>query len=971
MEQGAEIPPVGVQGEAPAESQTLSANGCSLLASSKGVSLPSKSAVQPPAAGKSLLKRHPISSHLDLPSHKKPAIAEKSVLVLAIAREILKQKRSGLVRSASDSDIYDDVVSYRTAHSQADGDSALSQEDTYDDIISVLASSEDNGIYDDIITLMASSDEDEVYDDVISVLAASGEALYDNTAGLLQHVDTEGQLGKAESRIKPTKPVKPAWLLKPTKPVQPAWLLKPPKPAKPAWLSKVVKHVPRRHSFGDIYDDVVVKQVREKLAVKNKPPLAEKPVGLHQHPKVRELLEQLRERRSESKTGDEGKVRHQSPDLTGGQSLDSRPENPPLISVAGVLGNGKITPHQEDKQPTTGGVIMFPLPVSQQQRKDDHSHQLQPPGAGEKAEDVYLNLLPPSPVPAHKKTTTPRPVEKEDVYLNLLPPSPVPAHRRVGISKPEGVVQQQPEEASGPWQALQSSPTKTEESTYENESVLGGRLIQYREHRSPKFNFRSLSRDGDSPPDKQRTKASSSDSSRSASGSRPKLQRAQSYNITCPQSTDGYEALDSPPSASPILTNRRKYDPLPDIEEARPHYVEYLASLRAPESIAEEADTYEYLQLYEDLYQYQDEGEGYQDLDHAVTEALGLPQNMRERVQRITRHQRNKLQKTVKHTRRKIQRSQTMPASDFGTRHTRVGASVESRTSSAPSQCSGEAEKTRKANGGSEENGGLSRTRGGGATAGEGSPQGDRQGDSSAEEEEDSIPFGKSRVVFEMLLDASGIQRAREASNPLELPIEPSTSDDESVESRDASALPPKPEALSSPFFDSQELDKIYDTPELRSYQEAGIIQPRSKTELDEEIRRITSTAPAEPPPLPGYTRPRTRVMTRTDKVLHKRFLMKRRQRLLNTSAVVNQAEGSKCAPPPPSFVPPPPLMATPPPSHRSVTSPPSTGLAPPFAPPTNPPAAAQAASSDHDSEITYQNLPRTMETQATAVGTT
>ena len=216
--------------------------------------------------------------------------------------------------------------------------------------------------------------------------------------------------------------------------------------------------------------------------------------------------------------------------------------------------------------------------------------------------------------------------------------------------------------------------------------------------------------------------------------------------------------------------------------------------------------------------------------------------------------------------------------------------------------------------------------------SGEGKKE-EKEGEGSESEEEEEIPFGKSRVVFEMLLDASGIQRIGEGSStghtphdspatkPREIkPTDTSSSEAEGEEDEEGKeekeeeekaeqggkSMPSRssttrrhkqPEQSQSPqnyFLTSQEFDKLKTLdPDMQRYEEAGIVQLRSKDELRREIEEIIANAPPEPPPLPGITRPRARVMTWTDTLLHHRLKLKRQKTIATATLPRSASPGS------------------------------------------------------------------------------
>lgn len=164
-------------------------------------------------------------------------------------------------------------------------------------------------------------------------------------------------------------------------------------------------------------------------------------------------------------------------------------------------------------------------------------------------------------------------------------------------------------------------------------------------------------------------------------------------------------------------------DPLP----AAPLSCEDPFEIQTWDSEEEEEEPHEELPLLEDITPLQDEGaplqdEGaYEEETSVVIKALSLPTAIRDRATRITPHERKKLKRKLQTLR---ERSQTLPSG-----YVRYKPTAEQILEDQK------------------------------ADAKDASPPIDRRESSDENSGDEVIPFGKSRVVFEMLLDASGIER--------------------------------------------------------------------------------------------------------------------------------------------------------------------------------------------------------------------
>ena len=278
----------------------------------------------------------------------------------------------------------------------------------------------------------------------------------------------------------------------------------------------------------------------------------------------------------------------------------------------------------------------------------------------------------------------------------------------------------------------------------------------------------------------------------------------------------------------PLPPQRRRCDPLPEIQE-----LPRLVSVSVVSDSCDSADQYEQLPLYEDVDIYQNsniKNDTYQDPVDVVIKALDLPDTIRERSTRMTRGKRTRLRKRIK---KNLRRTQNVNSSEV----------------IAPLLAGNDPP--------------LSHTS-------------DHISSGDEGDEEGPIPFGKSRVVFDMLLDASGIERSPDKptfvsqtdeskeDGPQENPLNEDQNDTHKYQD----------------YFDTTQLLRLHDDPEIKRHQEAGILQLRTHQEIAEDIEQLVASAPPEPPPLPGIQRPRARALTRTDKIVHKRYIMKKSQTL-------------------------------------------------------------------------------------------
>ncbi len=128
----------------------------------------------------------------------------------------------------------------------------------------------------------------------------------------------------------------------------------------------------------------------------------------------------------------------------------------------------------------------------------------------------------------------------------------------------------------------------------------------------------------------------------------------------------------------------------------------------------------------------------------------------------------------------------------------------------------------------------------------------------------DTVPFGKSRKVYDMLLEASGIHHG------LSVTISPvrrhSVSSPESCTELLSISM-----AAEKRFLETVEFDRLVDVvySKLKSYKDAGV---SSRAKFAKELRELMEGAELSPPPLPGIIRPRSRLVSKTDQRLVHRF---------------------------------------------------------------------------------------------------
>lgn len=226
-----------------------------------------------------------------------------------------------------------------------------------------------------------------------------------------------------------------------------------------------------------------------------------------------------------------------------------------------------------------------------------------------------------------------------------------------------------------------------------------------------------------------------------------------------------------------------------------------------------EDETYEELVIYEELSLNRDAG--YQNIEEATAEALGLPKDIRKRTVRISKGpQRRKFRDSMK------RRSLSLAEKD--------------------DSCTFEDLVSSKSNNSLVENDALDKK-----------PDTTAPNSSEADENYDGyMSHTKGRQVLDMLLEVNNVKMAAHRDRTRAL------SHSQSVQST------------------NKESDVDFDItlpPEIEEYQKVGIIPKRTQSEIASEIRQLTDSAPKEPPPLPGIQRARVRAVTRSDNLIHKR----------------------------------------------------------------------------------------------------
>ena len=231
----------------------------------------------------------------------------------------------------------------------------------------------------------------------------------------------------------------------------------------------------------------------------------------------------------------------------------------------------------------------------------------------------------------------------------------------------------------------------------------------------------------------------------------------------------------------------------------------------------EEGEAYQELVIYEQLRT--DEENGYQDIEKARIEALGLPEQIRHRSARITKGpERRKLRKSIKNR--------------SGDHRSPTGDKARSNTLPPDIGCVNPAPTLGLQ--------GLS----------------DQEKDEEEEKSHDGyMSHEKARQVLDMLLEANNVRKISHLTRSQSVMVEPiPVTVDSDIDEEQALELPP----------------------EMREYQQAGVLKVKSPAEIAAEVKLLVESAPAQAPPLPGIQRARTGRVTMSDSLIRRRQMMKK-----------------------------------------------------------------------------------------------
>ena len=646
--------------------------------------------------------------------------------------------------------------------------------------------------------------DSKIYDDIVNLRGTSSDDIYDDIITVLRNAESNPETNAKDPR--PSLPPKPTWLQ--SRAVQSSS-----QPgSKPAW---------QKSSYEDIYDDVVVQRLREAYLVDShekiatRPQLPTKSPMLYKHPKVIELLQQLREKRSSGCS--EVELEDIYDDILSALAKVS--------ITTSVVSTEDQHSHMPDHNAITADSGSMPAPDSRTTLSDWFTS-----AASNGSEDAYVNLQPPEAISGSRRV---------QLEPNESSPYEVPSK-----SVTPGLENEQP-------QTTLLSPKKEREkrisqwSLYENECLSAGRIVQYREEKTGVIRRSRLIRSRSQLVDPSKKEAVGR---RSRSTSQIDVDSVEVNDQDETKWTTAPARQSKTADKSKTLpAGRRTFDPLPEIHDSlRPQALQLV-----PHDSDSGSETYEDLPLYEDLWDNQpgQRDDPYQDMASVVAKALDLPE-MRQRATRITIGHRKQLKRFAKLGVKKLQRTQSLPNRKRPPRLKKVGQETKPDADSSRKESVDETTADVACETIMEEN---------------------KSSESNEEEELGAIPFGKSREVFEMLLDASGIERAAESTIP-----------DQEEDKTGEDLSKPTPEKIEQCVSSgAEEEDEPFGVPlpddaELRQYQEAGVIYVRSKSEIAAEIEQLTASAPPVPPPLPGLSRQRTKIITRTENLLHKRFLIRR-----------------------------------------------------------------------------------------------
>lgn len=245
---------------------------------------------------------------------------------------------------------------------------------------------------------------------------------------------------------------------------------------------------------------------------------------------------------------------------------------------------------------------------------------------------------------------------------------------------------------------------------------------------------------------------------------------------------------------------------------------------------SDEEEAYEELIIYEEL---EEKDSGYQDIEQAIIEALGLPQTIRHRSVRLVKgKERKRLRKSIKHRSLHLSKGSAEKAAFDPPTAQEVTASAGSVQGAIPE------------------------------------PKVAAISPESSSDEDDThdgyMSHDKARQVLDMLLEANNVVRLARREKLLTVQKEQKE--------------PPAPEADSHDITTDNSMmlpDPILPAG-TEEYQKAGILQSKSFQEVAAEIKFLTDSAPKEPPPLPGVQRPRAKMVSRSDdQIRTRKVLMK------------------------------------------------------------------------------------------------
>ena len=760
---------------------------------------------------------------------EQPKLAAKSQAVLELAEKILRLKQSRKQRGEEGEG--------GVVEGEEGGGGGQMREER--------GGESESEIYDDILNLM--STDDDIYDDTV-ILPNSGSAGPDSTS-LTSHMENED----------------------------------------------------------DVYDDLVPQTPMSSYSgtKTSKPPVPRKSAQLYKHPKVLELLQRIQERHSQGMDCEElydDVISLLTTDYSEqGRSL---PHNAlsSSSSVSAEMLKNKVTSDHSNLEGGRRGRGLAPMDEGETRGEGggeggEEEGEVEMEGGREGGEGSYHNIG--SGVMAtNESQTAGNPLIVGSELADSSPLCQGSSHSMKDTLYDNFPPNTGQNDQDGGSQEIYSEPP--EEGLYENECLISGKKVQYKSDERSYQLYKQFSQEGGG--------------------------NAQQFILVNPAKL--------PQGGSNTLPTRRTRS---KESSSRPfslsvNFPSTSSDQEQDGSASDSSDIYEDLPLYEHLDEYAESP--YQNLTDTVLEALDLPTMVRARTVRMEARRRRKLKKVAQRKLEKLRRVKSLgnqPVKEEAREEEHLAEKVEEEEEKEVGEKEEEEEEGRE-DGKRHTARGKERMEGEEGEEGEGKKE-EKEGEGSESEEEEEIPFGKSRVVFEMLLDASGIQRIGEGSSashtphdspatkPREIkPTDTSSSEAEGEEEEEGKeekgedekakqggkSMPSRssttrrhkqPEQSQSPqnyFLTSQEFDKLKTLdPDMQRYEQAGIVQLRSKDELRREIEEIIANAPPEPPPLPGITRPRARVMTWTDTLLHHRLKLKRQKTIATATLPRSASPGS------------------------------------------------------------------------------